>query len=141
VNVDSLLATLRADEGWRQFAYDDSEGFVTIGYGFLVDSRKGVGLPKPVAEYWLRYAVNERLAELRKLWPAFDDQPEDVQQAIGNMAYQLGPAGVMKFKRMLSALDAHDRVTAADEMLESKWAEQTPSRARRVAAMVRGLPT
>lgn len=139
--IDDLLPELRTDEGWRPHVYDDSLGYATIGYGFLVDSRRGSGLPKPVAEQWLRYAVNERLEELRKLWPAFDAQPREVQLAIGNMAYQLGPAGVMKFKRMLAALEAGDRVTAADEALESTWAAQTPARARRVTAMIRGLPT
>lgn len=140
--LESLLETLKSDEGWRPYVYNDSEGFATIGYGFLVDSRKGVGLPRPVAELWLRYAVNERLAELQRLWPAFDDQPEDIQLAVMNMAYQMGPAGVMKFKRMLAALAAGYRKTAADEMLDSAWAKQTPYRARRVVAMIRGsMPT
>lgn len=145
MNLDSLLDTLRSDEGFRPYAYDDKtgaavvcEGWLTLGYGFVVDSRKGVGLPRSVAEYWLRYAVNERIDALRKLWPPFDDQPADVQLALGNMAYQLGPAGVMTFKRMLAALEAGDRETAADEALESQWAEQTPARSRRVAAMIRG---
>lgn len=138
MNTDALLDTLKSDEGWRPYVYDDSEGFATIGYGFLIDARKGVGLPRPVAEFWLRYAVNERLEELQRLWPAFKDQPEDVQQAIGNMAYQLGPAGVMKFKRMLAALNAGDRLTAAEEALDSEWAKQTPNRAQRVARLLRG---
>lgn len=138
MNTDELIASLKDEEGWRSFVYDDTEGFATIGYGFLVDARKGVGLPRPVAEFWLRYAVNKRLAELQKLWPAFKDQPADVQNAVGNMAYQLGPAGVLKFKRMLAALEAGDRVTAADEALESTWAKQTPARAQRVVRLLRG---
>lgn len=138
MNTDALLDALRSDEGWRPFAYSDSENFLTIGYGFLIDARKGVGLPRPVAEFWLRYAVNERLAELQRLWPTFANQPTDVKLAIGNMAYQLGPAGVLKFKRMLAALEAGDRQTAAEEALESTWAKQTPARAARVAAQIRG---
>jgi lysozyme len=136
--TDQLLDAIKSDEGWRPYVYDDTEGFATIGYGFLIDARKGVGLPRPVAEFWLRYAVNERLDELKRLWPAFANQPTDVQLALGNLAYQIGPAGVMKFKRMLAALEASDRETAADEALESKWAQQTPNRAARITALIRG---
>jgi len=138
MNTSALLDTLRSDEGFRPYVYDDTEGFATIGYGFLVDARKGVGLPRPVAEFWLQYAVNERLAELQRLWPAFNDQPAEVKDAIGNMVYQLGPAGVMKFKRMLAALEAGDRATAADEAEDSAWFAQTPNRARRVIGLLRG---
>jgi lysozyme len=138
VNTDALLDTLRVDEGWRPYVYDDTEGFATIGYGFLVDARKGVGLPRPVAEFWLRYAVNERLAELQRLWPAFNDQPADVQLVLGSLAYQIGPAGVMKFKRMLAALTAGDRATAADELMDSTLARQTPNRTKRLERLLRG---
>jgi lysozyme len=74
----------------------------------------------------------------RKLWPAFDNQPADVKNALRLMVYQLGPAGLFSFRRMLAALEARDRVTAAEEALESTWAEQTPERARRVAMQIRG---
>lgn len=136
--ADDLLPDLRADEGWRAHAYPDSLGFLTIGYGFLIDERKGGGLPKPVAEYWLRYAVNERLDELRRRWPAFERQPRDVQLALANMAYQLGPGGVLGFKRMIAALERGDRAAAAVEAVDSTWATQTPARARRIAALIRG---
>lgn len=136
--TDDLLADLRSDEGWRPHVYKDSLGFDTIGYGFLIDARKGVGLPHAVAEFWLRHAVKERLEELQRLWPAFKDQPADVRRAVGNMAYQLGPAGVVKFKRMLAALEAGDRATAAEEALDSEWHSQTPERAERVARLIRG---
>lgn len=136
--MDGILADLRNDEGWRPFAYQDHLGFWTIGYGFLVDERKGVGLPKPVAEFWLQYAVNERLAELRRRWPAFDAQHKDVQRALGNLVYQLGVNGVLGFRKMLAALEAGDRTAAAEAALDSKWHQQTPARAKRVAALIRG---
>jgi lysozyme len=113
-------------------------GWLTIGYGFLIDSRKGVGLPRPVAEFWLRYAVNERVEELQRRWPAFKDQPEAVQLALANMAYQMGVSGVLKFSDMLAALERGERAAAATHALQSIWATQTPKRAKRVAALIRG---
>ena len=138
----TLLDDLRSDEGWSPYVYRDShpEKYQTIGYGFLVDSRKGVGLPKEVAEFWLEYAVNERLTELRSRWPGYDLQSPEVQRALGNMAYQLGVSGLLKFGKMLAALDRGDRAIAAAEALDSTWAKQTPARARRVATLIRGSP-
>src|SRR5689334_10521609 len=105
------MDTLKSDEGFSAFPYHDTLGVLSIGYGFVIDPGKGIGLPRPVANFWLRYALNERLEELKRLWPAFNDQHADVKDALGNMAYQIGPAGVMKFKRMLAALEAGDRAT------------------------------
>lgn len=136
--TDALLDDLRSDEGWRPYVYDDHLGFATIGYGFLVDARKGVGLPRPVAEFWLQYAVNERLAELQRRWPAYATQPPDVKRALGNLAYNLGPAGVVGFKKMLAALERGDRAEAKRQLLDSKYALQVPARAARVAALLGG---
>jgi lysozyme len=138
VNTDALLDTLKGDEGWSPYVYNDTEGFATVGYGFLIDARKGVGLPRPVAEFWLRYAVNERLEALSKRWPAFASQPEDVQQALGNLAYNIGVAGVLGFAKMLGALERGDRKEAAEHLLDSKYATQVPNRAGRVARLLRG---
>lgn len=145
MNTDTLLADIKQDEGFLPYGYDDRtgepvkcSGWLTIGYGFLIDSRKGVGLPRPVAEFWLRYAVNERVEELQRRWPAFKDQPEDVQLAVANMAYQMGVSGVLKFSDMLNALERGERSLAATHALQSIWATQTPRRARKVAAMIRG---
>lgn len=137
--ITDLIESLKSDEGWRESPYQDHLGFWTIGYGFLIDSRRNVRLPKKVGEYWLEVLAEEKFLELADRIPWIVDQPEDVQQALGNMVYQLGVAGVLRFKRMLAALERGDRKTAAVEALDSKWAQiQTPVRAKRVAALIRG---
>jgi lysozyme len=146
VNTDALIALVKDDEGWLPYGYDDRtskpvecSGWLTIGYGFLIDARKGVGLPRPVAEFWLRYAVNERLDELRKRWPAFDRMHADVQLAVASMAYQMGVSGVLQFKHMLASLERDERTQAASDALQSVWATQTPRRARKIAGLIRGV--
>ena len=137
--IEDLIDDLKADEGWRPFAYEDHLGYTTIGYGFLIDEKKGGRLPLEVGEFWLERKVHE-------YWNAFIDkhdwvldQPEDVQRALGNMVYQMGVEGVSKFKQMLKALKEGDREGAAAHALDSRWAEQTPRRAERVAAKIRGF--
>lgn len=135
---DALLADLVRDEGWQESPYRDSLGFLTIGYGFLIDERKPVKLPREVGELWLRIAAEERWHSLLNRLPWLADQPEDVQRALANMAYQMGPDGVLKFSKMLLALRNGSRERAAAESLDSTWAKQTPLRAQRVAKLIRG---
>lgn len=136
--IDDLVQDLKGDEGWCPHVYDDHLGFKTLGYGFLVDERRGGEIPEPIAGEWLAYAATQRWNGLVANHPWLSDQPEDVQRALGNMAYQLGVSGVGKFKNMLAALKAGNRHEAAIHALDSTWAQQTPNRAQRVAARIRG---
>jgi len=136
---EQLRRDLVRDEGWSPHVYEDTEGFQTIGIGFLVDPKKGgEGLPRFIADQWLDYLIAKKHGELRARWPAFDDQPAEVKRALLNMVYQLGVAGVMGFRKMIAALERRDRPEAARQALDSLYARQTPNRARRVAALIRG---
>ena len=42
----------------------------------------------------------------------------------------MGYSGVGKFKNMIKALQNNDTKTASIEMLDSRWAKQTPNRAK-----------
>jgi lysozyme len=127
---------LKADEGWVPHVYQDHLGFDTLGFGFLVDRRKGGRIPLPVAEFWLTFEIRERWMALDKAHPWFRDLPTGVQAALVNMAYQLGVAGVLAFRKMWACLARFDYRGAAAEALDSRWAQQTPARARRVAAAI-----
>lgn len=133
-----VVEHLKREEGWRALPYRDHLGYLTIGYGFLIDERKPVPLPREVGDVWLGYAVQERWRELLERRPWIAQQPAEVQCALCSMAYQLGVGGLLKFQRMLGALERGDREAAARAALESRWAQQTPARAQRVAAMLRG---
>jgi len=148
--IDELVEDLKSDEGWRPWVYDDEtgepiskgstvHGYPTIGYGQMVDYSRGGGITKHIGEQMLIEAATLRWNQLVNLLPFVQHQPEEVQRALGNMAYQLGVGGVYGFKKMLQALRDGDRVAAAQHALDSKWAnEQTPKRARRVAGLIGG---
>lgn len=138
MDLNRLVSDLQKDEGWREKPYRDTRGLLTIGYGFLIDETKAVSLPKPVGDYWLEFLVEDRWHQLVDAIPWIVDEDEKIQRALGNMAYQLGVVGVLKFGKMLEALKVGDRATAALEALDSAWAKQTPSRAKRVAHLIAG---
>ena len=63
--------------------------------------------------------------------------PQEVQEVVLNMCYQLGITGVSKFRKAISALQEGEWQEAADEMLDSLWARQTSNRAEELSNIVR----
>lgn len=129
----ALQKELEAEEGFRAHAYTDSEGWLTIGIGRLCDERKGGGLTKEEAYYLLDHDIDKAEKQLDQYlgwWRGLSDKR---QRALLQMVFQLGIGGVLKFSRMLGALQVGNWREAYNQALDSKWAEQTPARAKRVA--------
>ena len=55
------------------------------------------------------------------------------------MIFQLGKTGVSKFRNMWKHLSALEYASAASEMLDSRWAKQTPNRAEGMSAQMAAL--
>jgi lysozyme len=53
------------------------------------------------------------------------------------MAFQMGTEGLLGFERTLSLIRDGKYENAAAAMLQSKWAQQTPARAKRMADQMR----
>jgi lysozyme len=136
MDTKAVLDMIKKDEGWVSHAYQDHLGFWTIGYGFLIDQRRGGGIPKEVAEYWLQHIVHGIVNDLSKRLSFFQDLPDAIQQCLVNMAYQLGTNGLLSFRKMMAALENGNYQQAAIEALDSRWAQQTPNRANRIAVII-----
>jgi len=67
------------------------------------------------------------------------DIDEVAEEIIIEMIFQLGKTGVSKFRNMWKALSALDYSTAASEMLDSRWAKQTPNRAQAMSSEMAGI--
>jgi len=127
------LEQIKRDEGFRAKMYKCSEGFNTIGYGTNLD----VGLTEEEAEAVLLVRLKNIDKELVDRLPLYFKVSGEIQNILVNMAYNLGVSGLLKFKKTLSALECKDYQTAADEMLDSRWARQVGLRAYRLADRVR----
>ena len=55
------------------------------------------------------------------------------EEILIEMVFQLGKNGVSKFKNMWKALAEKNYIGASYEMLDSRWAKQTPNRAKAMA--------
>jgi lysozyme len=134
IRMKDLLESIKKHEGFVEHVYDDSLDIPTIGYGFAI---KDLVLDEDIAEEILIRKLEKlkRNANSRFRW--LEDMPVVIQEVILNMCYQLGITGVSKFRRAISAFQEGDWDEAANEMLDSLWARQTPNRATELSNIVR----
>ena len=135
--IDDLTKQLRRDEGEVLEAYQDHLGYWTIGVGRLIDKRKGGGITAEESAYLLNNDINKRIAALREKMPWFDTLDEPRQGVLLNMAFQMGVDGLLGFHATLLMIEQGDYYMAADNMLKSLWAQQTPERAKRLSDQMR----
>jgi len=77
--------------------------------------------------------------EAKKLFPDLEDLPEEAQQVIVNMTFNMGRPRLSKFKKFIAGVNAGDWEKAAVEMMDSRWAKQVGSRAERLRDRIRAL--
>lgn len=136
--TSNLVRQLRGDEGSSATAYKDSLGLWTIGVGRLIDpSKPGAGLRPAEIDMLLANDVQDRVLALAKALPWMIDLDEARQGVLLNMSFQMGVAGLLGFARTLSMVRAGQYSEAATAMMQSKWAQQTPNRADRLAQQMR----
>ena len=129
---DALETELREDEGYKTFVYKDSLGFDTIGIGFLVDRRKG-GLRPEEISFILKNRIGLAAQDMDRRIPWWRTLSPNRQRVLLNMAYQMGVDGLLGFVNTLRMVQNEDFAGAAEGMLNSLWAKQTPARAKRLS--------
>ena len=134
--MNKLIDMLKRQEGKSRWAYEDHLGYVTVGVGRCLDPEKGLGLSDDEIDYLLRNDITRCYQEL-DIFSWFHDLDEVRQHAIVSMLFQLGLPKFLEFKKTLAFLAEGKYSQAANEMLDSKWARQTPNRAREISYMVK----
>jgi len=135
--ITQATKQIKRHEGFVSNAYKDSLGYLTIGYGRLIDKSKGGGISESEAEYLLANDVNGVYEALNRSIPSFKRLNDARQGVLLNMAFQMGVHGLMQFKSTLNLIELGDYNAAADNMLKSLWASQTPNRAKEMATQMR----
>ncbi len=133
----NLRKLLEDDEGRVPYAYQDHLGFWTIGVGRLIDKRRGGGLSDDEIDYLLDNDIKRKSEALDARIPWWRSLNEARQAVLLSMAFQMGPDGLLGFKNTLAMVQRGDFDGAAEGMLQSKWATQTPERAKRLADMMK----
>jgi lysozyme len=146
MNLELLQEQLAIDEGVKFEIYLDHLDLPTCGIGHLVlesDPEYGEPVGTPVTEERVTELFQQDCAivleDCQILYPDFDELPEEVQQIIANMMFNMGRPRLSKFKGMKRGVDARDWNAAADEMVDSGWYRQVTNRADRLVNRMRAL--
>ena len=137
IDMNKLLESVKRHEGYRNKVYLDTLNKRTVGVGHLC-----------VEDFWedgKEYDEDFLMGILEKDLQSAIDQADDMCKnltisddakiIIIEMIFQLGGNGVSKFRKMWQALqqDPPDYAEASVQMLDSRWAKQTPNRAQEMA--------
>lgn len=121
-----LITIIKEHEGLYLYAYPDSLGFITIGYGKCIDKRKGDGISQQEAQYLLENDLaNSRMQLAHFEW--FNKLDTVRQDVLVELCFNIGLGGVLEFKHMLNCIEQKDYKAAAADMLYSLWARQVGS--------------
>ena len=146
MNIDKLREQLKIDEGCVYEIYNDHLGYATFGIGHLVtesDPEQGQSLGTPVSSDRVAEAfesdIQSVLRDCNVLYSDFHNLPEEAQQVIANMMFNLGRPRLSKFAGMKRGVDSKDWDAAADEMVDSRWYRQVGPRAERLVDRMRNV--
>jgi lysozyme len=141
--LESVKNSIKKHEGFRNKVYKDTLNKRTVGYGHLC------------VEDWWEDDKEYTQAELERIFDKDFDKAKDgasklyegceindtAKGIIIEMVFQLGTTGVSKFKNMWKALKETppNYSVAKIEMLDSRWAKQTPNRAKELSNIIGGI--
>jgi lysozyme len=121
---DELMERIKEHEGYRLDPYFCTEGFLTGGYGHRIMDGEDVPTTK---EGWDK--VFEQ--DFNKAWSSMERLCEENELDI--------PLKAQGILCEILALQSHSYMDAASEMLDSKWARQTPNRAKDLSSRMEEL--
>jgi len=139
MNIERVQKQLEIDEGVVYEIYTDHLGYPTFGIGHLItkndpEFEEPVGTPVSKERVDSVFAVDIKIAEdeCKVLYKFWEELPEEVQEILVNMMFNLGRPRLSKFKKMTAALEMGDWNKAAIEGRDSLWYKQVTNRAERL---------
>lgn len=125
-NDDELFKQIKLHEGCKYYAYQDSEGYLTIGIGRCIDKR----IKRPLSEDEVLYLYNNDIKLARSQlssYPWYQNQDDIRQGVLIELVFNEGLDHLLEFKRMIKALLVKDYQIAVRELVNSNWGNQVGS--------------
>jgi len=133
-NCHETTEQIKADEGLNLKPYFCTANKLTIGYGRNIEQN---GITQCEAEYLLKNDVNECYLALKNKFNWFNQLNAARKSVLVNMVFNLGLPTFLQFKKMIAAIENKDFSEAANQMLNSRWAQQVGKRAQRLAKQMK----
>jgi lysozyme len=143
----ALRDRIKAHEGLRLKAYQDTKGVWTIGYGHTgPEVKEGLVWTLQQAEDQLTADIKLATFCVSARFDWSERLTQDRRDALVELCFNMGigrmgppPRGLLSFTHMLAAMQAGNFEAAAEELLASKWEKDVgPTRANAVADLIRG---
>jgi lysozyme len=135
--VKDLIESVKSNEGFRSKSYLCSNKVLTIGYGFAI---KDLELDEDICDMILERKLQRIIKDVNNKWDWVSNLPDQAQEVIYELVYQIGLKGVSRFRLTLAYLANHEFLKASKEMLDSKWARSdSPNRALRMSKIIESL--
>ena len=128
-----LKQLIVSHEDSRNYPYTDTKGNITIGIGYNLSAR---GLP----DTWINQQYDEDVEyfdqQLRHDFPWYDGLIDVRKMVLIDMCFRCYKT-FCTFHKLIFALELRNNDKAADEILNSLYAEQAPNRALENANIMR----
>ena len=141
MNREAVYEQLKIDEGVEYVIYNDHLGYPTFGVGHLIlesdpefSQPTGTAVTEQRVKECFEADLDLAIGECDALYGRgnFNDLPDEVQQILVNMMFNMGRTRLSKFKNFNAAILDHDWKTAAVEGRDSLWYRQVTNRAERL---------
>ena len=152
MDIEKLRETLKVDEGVKlnsegnHIIYLCSASKPTCGIGHMItedDPEHGLPIGTQIGEERVNELFDQdvqvTLDECRLLYNDFDDLPEEAQQIIANMMFNMGRPRLSRFHKMKQAVDGRDWIEAGNQMMDSRWYKQVTTRADRLVRRMQAI--
>ena len=148
MNREAVYEQLKLDEGVVYDIYLDHLGLPTFGVGHLItesDEEFGRPVGTAITEERVRECferdLDTSISECGTLYGegAFGELPDEVQQILVNMMFNMGRPRLSKFKNFNSAIAEGDWARAAVEGRDSIWYRQVTNRAERLMSRMENV--
>ncbi|MGI2068586.1 glycoside hydrolase family protein [Shewanella baltica] len=107
--------------------YKCSEGYWTIGYGHRCSEEQS-----PITEAQADILLSADIEIASKMAARIHlDKNYEVNDVLTESVFQIGYAGLLKFKKMITALKNSAYKEAAAQMKDSRWYRHTPNRVQK----------
>jgi GH24 family phage-related lysozyme (muramidase) len=149
LNIKAIQQLLTKHEGVRPRKYKDIFGNVSAGIGCNLDAPGCEAMLKAVLPHikfsdlynglialssediqsLLDYQTAVAIDDARKLFASFDAQPDQVQQCLVDMSFNLGYPKLRHFVKFIAAVESEHYAEAIAQLVNTAWRHEVASRA------------
>ena len=148
LDMTEMITRLKLHEGCSLTPYKCPAGKLTIGIGHNVEDNPLTaeelrvvgdwkhGITREAAHYLCRNDIERCIADLKKNLKWFEGLDKERKYALIDLCFNLGINKLLTFKKTLASIACGNYRTAAEQLLQSKYASQVGKRAKRIAILI-----